>query len=98
VKRLIGSVRQECLEHVIVLNEEPVRRILTDYLSCDHRRRTHRFLGEVCPEPRAVEPPDQGIRDGVFANSSSRRWRLSDGIRYLSSSWANGVFSKPPLF
>ena len=60
VERLIGSIRRECLDHVIVLNEEHLRRILSDYLSYYHRHRTHRSLEQDCPEPRAVEPPDQG--------------------------------------
>ena len=60
VERLIGSIRRECLDHVIVFNEKHLRRILTDYLSYYHRHRTHRSLEQDCPEPRATEPPDQG--------------------------------------
>jgi transposase InsO family protein len=60
VERLIGSIRRECLDHVIVFNQPHLRRVLTDYLSYYHRHRTHRFLAQDCPEPRAVEPPDQG--------------------------------------
>jgi putative transposase len=60
VERLIGSLRRECLDHVIVLHEHHLRRRLTDYLSYYHHHRTHRSLDEDCPESRAVEPPDQG--------------------------------------
>ncbi len=60
VERLIGSIRREYLDHIIVFNENHLRRILTDYLSYYHRHRTHRSLEQDCPEPRAVEPPDQG--------------------------------------
>jgi transposase InsO family protein len=60
VERLIGSLRRECLDHVIVLNEQHLRRRLTDYLNYYHRHRPHRSLEQDCPEPRAVEPPDQG--------------------------------------
>jgi len=60
VERLIGSLRRECLDHVIPFNEEHLRGILTDYLTYYHRHRTHRSLEQDCPEPRAVEPPDQG--------------------------------------
>jgi transposase InsO family protein len=60
VERLIGSIRRECLDHVIVLNEEHLCRILTDYLSYYHRHRTHRSLEQDCPETRAIESPDQG--------------------------------------
>jgi transposase InsO family protein len=58
-ERLIGSLRRECLDHVIPLNEERLRRILTDYLVYYHRHRTHRSLEQDCPEPPALEPPDQ---------------------------------------
>ena len=60
VERLIGSLRRECLDHVILFNQEHLRRMLTDYLSYYHRHRTHRSLEQDCPEPRAVEPPEQG--------------------------------------
>jgi transposase InsO family protein len=60
VERIISSIRREMLDHVIVFNEEHLRRILTDYLSYYYRHRTHRSLEMDCPEPRAVEPPDQG--------------------------------------
>jgi hypothetical protein len=48
------------LDHVIVLNENHLRRMLTDYLSYYHGHRSHRSLAQDCPEPRAVESPDQG--------------------------------------
>jgi transposase InsO family protein len=60
VERLICSIRRECLDRIIVFNEEHLHRILTDYLSYYHRHRTHRSLEQDCPQPRAVEPPDQG--------------------------------------
>ena len=60
VERLIGSIRRECLDHVIVFNQQHLRRILTDYVNYYHRHRTHRSLEQDCPQPRAVEPPDQG--------------------------------------
>jgi transposase InsO family protein len=60
VERLVGSIRRECLDHMIVLHEHHLRRRLTDYLSYYHHHRTHRSLDEDGPESRAVEPPDQG--------------------------------------
>jgi transposase InsO family protein len=60
VERLIGSIRREYLDHVIVFNGDHLCRILTDYLSYYHRHRTHRSLDQDCPQPRAVELPDQG--------------------------------------
>jgi putative transposase len=59
-ERLVGSVRRECLNHVIVLGEKHLRRILIAYLSYYHKSRTHLSLGKDAPEPRAVQPPAMG--------------------------------------
>jgi len=60
VERLIGTLRRECLDHVVVLNETHLRRVLRDYLTYYHRCRTHLSLEKEAPEPRPVERPDQG--------------------------------------
>jgi putative transposase len=60
VERVIGSIRRECLDHVIVLNERHLRSVLRDYLDYYHRSRTHLGLGKDCPETRAVEMPEIG--------------------------------------
>ena len=54
VERLIGSIRRDCLDHVIVLEERHLRRILKSYLAYYHRSRTHLGLAKDTPEPRAV--------------------------------------------
>jgi hypothetical protein len=53
-ERVIGSVRRECLDHVIVLGEQHLRRRLGDYFEHYHRWRCHRSLAMDCPEPRTV--------------------------------------------
>ena len=60
VERLIGSIRRECLDHVIVLNESSLRRILNSYFDYYHRSRTHLSLGKDAPETRAIQPPELG--------------------------------------
>jgi hypothetical protein len=60
VERLVGSIRRECLDHVIVWNERSLRRTLQNYFAYYQRSRTHLSLGKEAPEPRAVEPPEQG--------------------------------------
>ena len=60
VERLIGSIRRECLDHVVVLNECHLRRILDDYFEYYHKCRTHLSLDKDAPEPRAHEPPEMG--------------------------------------
>jgi putative transposase len=60
VERVIGSIRRDCLDHVIVLNERHLRRILSSYFDYYHRSRTHLSLAKDCPEPRPVCPPRTG--------------------------------------
>jgi len=59
-EQLIGSIRRECLDHVIVLNEDHLRRILAEYFEYYHRARTHLSLDRNSPIPRQVCPPEQG--------------------------------------
>ncbi len=58
VERLIGSIRRECLNHVIVLNERHLKRLLRSYFSYYHAARTHLALDKQSPQPRQVESPD----------------------------------------
>ncbi|MCI0390998.1 MAG: integrase core domain-containing protein [Acidobacteria bacterium] len=60
VERLIGSIRRESLDHVIVLSEKQLRRILKSYFEYYHRSRTHLSLAKDAPEPRAKQPPELG--------------------------------------
>jgi len=60
VERLIGSVRRECLDHVIVLNQTHLHRLLTTYFAYYHRSRTHLSLDKDTPERRAVQGPEEG--------------------------------------
>jgi len=59
-ERLIGSVRRECLNHILVLNERHLRRILIRYFAYYHRARTHLSLDKDAPDVRPVELPDGG--------------------------------------
>lgn len=60
VERLIGSIRRECLDHVIVLNEPDLVRILTNYFEYYHQSRTHLSIDRNAPVPRRVERPSEG--------------------------------------
>jgi transposase InsO family protein len=60
VERIIGSIRRDCLNHIIVLNERHLRRILREYFSYYHTCRTHISLNKDPPETRTVEPPEMG--------------------------------------
>ena len=60
VERLIGSVRRELLDHVIVADERHLRRLLSEYLGYYHGSRTHLSLAKDAPIPRPVQPPSMG--------------------------------------
>ncbi len=60
-ERLIGSIRRECLNHVFVLGELHLRRILTRYFAYYHRARTHLSLDKDAPDGRPIEPPELGM-------------------------------------
>jgi hypothetical protein len=58
--RLICSIRRECLDHVIVLGKNHLRRILRSYIAYFHRSRTHLSLCKDAPGPRAKLAPECG--------------------------------------
>ena len=60
VERVIGTLRRDCLDHVIVLGETHLRRIVKRYVRYYHASRCHLALEKDAPERRAVQPPKQG--------------------------------------
>jgi transposase InsO family protein len=59
-ERLIGSIRRECLNHVLVLGERHLRRVLVRYFAYYHQARTHLSLDKDAPDSRPIEPPERG--------------------------------------
>jgi transposase InsO family protein len=57
-ERLIGSIRRECLDHIIVLGEAHLRRILKSYADYYNGVRTHRSLNEDAPISRQIQRPE----------------------------------------
>jgi putative transposase len=60
IERLIGSIRRECLDHLIVFNERTLKCHLSAHTAYYHRTRTHLALQKDCPEPRRVQPVELG--------------------------------------
>jgi transposase InsO family protein len=60
VERVNGSIRRECLDHVVVFNENHLRRVLRSYLRYYHASRTHLSLGKDVPDSREAQPPALG--------------------------------------
>jgi len=59
-ERFVGTLRRDCLDHVIILNENHLRRIVRNYLGYYHDSRTHLSLEKDSPEPRTIEPLESG--------------------------------------
>jgi putative transposase len=60
VERVVGSIRRECLDRVIVFNERHLRHVLSSYFQYYHEARTHLSLNKDCPQPGPVQPPSVG--------------------------------------
>jgi transposase InsO family protein len=60
VERLVGSIRRECLDRVVVLNEVHLRGLLEQYVNYYHLVRPHRALDHHSPVPRSAQPPEDG--------------------------------------
>jgi transposase InsO family protein len=55
VERVIGSIRRECLDHLIIVNESHLRKVLIRYIHYYNNQRTHLGLNKDSPEPREVQ-------------------------------------------
>jgi transposase InsO family protein len=56
VERVIGSIRRECLDHLMIFNERHLRRVLSSYVDYYQRTRTHLSLDKDCPDSRPIMP------------------------------------------
>ena len=79
-ERLIGTIRRECLDFLIPLNEGHLKRIVQEYVSHYNRGRPHSALGPGLPEPPQAKVP-----------AGPHRHRLHDGCRVNSSPVLGGL-------
>ena len=59
-ERVIGSIRRECLDHLIIIGEDHLRRTLRGYFDYYHNSRPHQALERNSPTPREIEAPAKG--------------------------------------
>ncbi len=72
---MIGSIRRECLDHVIAFDEQHLKRVLREYVDYYHRSRTHLGLEKDCPMLRPVEPAVMGdIQSEVILGGLHHRY------------------------
>jgi putative transposase len=79
-ERLIGTIRRECLDFLIPLNEGHLKRILREYVSHYNRGRPYSALGPGLPEPPQAKVP-----------AGQHRHRLHDGCRVNSTPVLGGL-------
>jgi putative transposase len=61
VERVIGSIRRECLDHLVIFNERHLRRVMSSYVDYYQRTRTHLSLDKDCPDSRPIQHRSVGI-------------------------------------
>ena len=60
VERVIGTIRRECLDHLMIFNERHLRHVLSSYVDYYHQVRTHLSLDKDCPHSRPIQPLRSG--------------------------------------
>ncbi len=75
-ERLIGSIRRECVDHVVVLGEAHLRRILAKYAAYYNELRTHRSLGKDAPIHRAIQHAGRIMSAPVLGGLHHRYCRI----------------------
>jgi transposase InsO family protein len=73
-ERLIGSIRRECVDHIIVLGEMHLLRVLKSYADYYNSFRTHRSLNKDAPVSRSVQRTGV-IRSGAILGGRVGMWR-----------------------
>jgi transposase InsO family protein len=76
VERLIGSIRHECLDHLMVFNAEHLRRILAKYATYYNEVRTHVSLGKDAPCTRPIERFGDIIAQPILGGPHHRYARI----------------------
>ncbi len=66
-ERFLGSVRRECLDHLVVLGEAHLRRVLREYVAYFNTARPHQGLQQLVPEPPGVHALRSGVVGPVRA-------------------------------
>src|SRR5437762_12736122 len=75
-ERLIGSIRRECVDHLVVLGEAHLRRILTKYAAYYNELRTHRSLNKDAPIRRAIQHVGRIVSAPVLGGINHHYCRL----------------------
>jgi putative transposase len=66
-ERFLRSVRQECLDHLLILQEKRLQRVLNEYVAYFNQARPHQGIGQQIPEQRRLVPSSQDVGTKVIA-------------------------------
>ena len=66
-ERFLGSVRRECLDHLLILHEKQLQRVLNAYVHYFNRARPHQGIRQQIPEPQAGPVPAEHAGGKVIA-------------------------------
>jgi len=75
-ERLIGSIRRECLDHIVILGEDHLRQVLQAYAACYNGLRTHLSLGKDAPTPRPIQCVGQLIAEPILGGLHHQYCRI----------------------
>jgi hypothetical protein len=73
-ERIIGTIRRECLDNIITLNENHLRKVMREFIDYYHTARTHQSLEDNSPIPREVEPPETGKIKSIAFLGGLHHW------------------------
>jgi putative transposase len=62
-ERMIGTLRRELFDRLLIVNERHLRRVLTDYLRHYNAARPHRTLGQLAPAQAGTRPPEINLAE-----------------------------------
>ena len=66
-ERLLGSVHRECLDHMLIVSEAHLRRILKEYVTYFNRARPHQGIGQQVPEPTHIPDGATGTTGNIIS-------------------------------
>ena len=74
-ERMIGTLRRELFDRLLIVNEHHLRRVLTEYLRHYNAARPHRALGQLAPVQAHTRPPEINL-----AGHRIRRQQVIGGL------------------
>ena len=91
-----GSIRRECLDHIVIFNERHLRRILRAYFVHYNETRTHLALSKDAPFPRATSPPGDGAIVAIpQVGGLHHRYERRAAWQYERPAWILGQHTLP---